>query len=59
MVAIKTAMNRPDFFNGLVLMGPLIKVSPAEATPTKLMLARIVAKILPYVSVSTIFHLSF
>ncbi|KAK3876087.1 hypothetical protein Pcinc_019099 [Petrolisthes cinctipes] len=51
MIAIKSGMARPDYFSGLVLMGPLIKANASEATPTKILLARVVSRILPYLAV--------
>lgn len=52
MIAIKSAMSRPRFFTGVVLMGPLIKVNASEATPPRIFLARLVARILPYLAVA-------
>ncbi|CAL4065820.1 unnamed protein product, partial [Meganyctiphanes norvegica] len=52
MIAIRTALARPKYFKGLVLMGPLIKPPPNEATPAKIFLAKLVAKILPYLTVA-------
>nr|XP_053651324.1 uncharacterized protein LOC128701577 isoform X2 [Cherax quadricarinatus] len=52
MIAIKCAMARPQFFTGVVLMGPLIKVNSAEATAPKIFLAKIVSRILPYLTVA-------
>lgn len=54
MIAIRTAMARPQFFKGVVLMGPLIRANAAEATPLKIFLARLVARLLPYVAVATL-----
>ncbi|XP_071550064.1 monoglyceride lipase-like isoform X2 [Panulirus ornatus] len=52
MIAIKCGMSRPQYFAGLVLVGPLIKANSAEATPSKIFFARLVARILPYLAVA-------
>lgn len=52
MIAIRTAMTRPQYFKGVVLMGPLIRANPSEATPVRIFLARLVARVLPYVQVA-------
>lgn len=52
MIAIKCGMARPEYFAGVVLMGPLIKANSAEATAPKIFLARMVARILPYIAVA-------
>ncbi|XP_042212007.1 monoglyceride lipase-like [Homarus americanus] len=52
MITIKCGLARPHYFDGVVLMGPLIKANSAEATPPKIFLARLVARILPYLAVA-------
>lgn len=54
MIAIRTAMARPELFRGVVLMGPLIRANESEATPLKIFLARLVARLLPYITVATL-----
>lgn len=52
MITIKAAMARPKYFAGVVLMGPLIVANSEEATPSKIFLARLVSRILPYLAVA-------
>lgn len=52
MITIKSAMSRPQYFAGVVLMGPLIKANSEEATAPKIYLARLVSRILPYLAVA-------
>lgn len=52
LIALRTVIARPHYFKGVLLMGPLIKPPPNEATPTKIFFAKLVAKILPFLTVS-------
>ncbi|XP_076040106.1 monoglyceride lipase-like [Oratosquilla oratoria] len=54
MIAIRVAMTRPEMFDGVVLMGPAISPNPREATPARIFLARLVAKICPHMPVAKI-----
>lgn len=46
-IAIKSAMQRPDFFRGVILVGPAISVNPEVATPLKVFLAKAISRIIP------------
>ncbi|CAL4130043.1 unnamed protein product, partial [Meganyctiphanes norvegica] len=50
MIAVRTAMERPDYFKGVVLMGPLLVPNPTEATPIMKFLAKLVSRVLPQIS---------
>ncbi|KAK7081663.1 hypothetical protein SK128_006711 [Halocaridina rubra] len=52
MITIKAAMTRPEYFTGVVLMGPLIKANSEEATTPKIFMAKLVARVLPYLAVA-------
>ena len=59
MISIRSAMMRPNYFKGVVLEGPLIRASPVEATPTRLFLAKVVAKVVPLAAVSDLLIMLF
>lgn len=53
-IAIKTALDHPDAFAGVVLVAPAILVNSEAATPLKVILAKLVASIFPQFQVAPI-----
>uniref|UniRef100_T1JDB2 Serine aminopeptidase S33 domain-containing protein n=1 Tax=Strigamia maritima TaxID=126957 RepID=T1JDB2_STRMM len=51
-ISIKAAMQRPYYFQGVVLVAPAITLNRDEATPIKILLAKLLAKIVPTCPVS-------
>jgi len=51
-IAIKAAMQRPHFFQGVVLVAPAVVLNPETASPTKMFLAKLLAKIVPQCPIS-------
>ena len=47
MIAVKTAIDAPTLWNGVILSGPLIVPDPNVATPLKRTLAKMVSRWLP------------
>lgn len=51
-ISVLAAMARPKFFAGVVLIGPLIMPDPKAATPFKVFMGKMVAKILPQMHIA-------
>jgi len=47
MITVSTVMRNSSFFKGMILEGPLIIPDPAEVTPTRLLLGKLMCTILP------------
>lgn len=54
MIAVRTAMEQPNYFQGVVLMGPLLVPNPSDATPIMKFLAKLVSRVLPHVTVANL-----
>ncbi|XP_060081377.1 monoglyceride lipase-like [Ylistrum balloti] len=46
-ISVLSAMSRPDYFTGVVLLGPAIQASPGAISPIKMMAGKVVARIFP------------
>ncbi|XP_046570972.1 monoglyceride lipase-like isoform X1 [Haliotis rubra] len=46
-IAIKSAMERPDFFKGVILISPAVIPDPNVATPVKVTVGRLVGRMFP------------
>ncbi|XP_006870555.1 PREDICTED: monoglyceride lipase isoform X1 [Chrysochloris asiatica] len=53
-IAILTAVDRPSYFSGMVLISPLILASPESATTFKVILAKVLNFVLPNMSLGPI-----
>lgn len=51
MILLSAALKEPSAFDGVVLMGPLIHIDPALASPVKLWLARLLSRVTPQLAV--------
>ena len=51
MIAVSTALSCP-LLSGVVLVGPLISLNPAEATPMKMAIIRVLSNLVPQCPVS-------
>jgi len=47
MITVSTVIRNSSFFKGMILEGPLIIPDPAEVTPTRLLLGKLMSTILP------------
>ncbi|XP_063425360.1 monoglyceride lipase-like [Mytilus trossulus] len=50
-ISVLCGLERPDYFNGVILIGPALIPSPDAASPVKVFLGKIAAKILPQLCV--------
>lgn len=53
-ISILTACERPGDFAGVVLIAPLVQMSPESATPFKIFLVKVLNQLLPSLSLGTI-----
>ena len=51
MILLSAALKEPAAFDGVVLMGPLIFIDPALASPVKLFAARLLSRVTPQLAV--------
>ncbi|XP_060574217.1 monoglyceride lipase-like [Ruditapes philippinarum] len=51
-ISVLAAMARPTFFSGVILIGPLITPDRKAATPFKIALGKMVAKVLPQMHIA-------
>lgn len=51
MILLAAALKEPSAWDGVVLMGPLIHIDPALASPVKLWAARILSRVTPQLAV--------
>ncbi|XP_045178920.2 monoglyceride lipase-like [Mercenaria mercenaria] len=51
-IAVLAAMARPKFFSGVVLIGPLVTPDRKAATPFKIFMGKIAAKVLPQMHIA-------
>lgn len=51
MILLSAALKEPSTFDGVVLMGPLIFIDPALASPVKLWAARLFSRLSPQLTV--------
>ncbi len=54
LITTYAAIREPDLFHGIVFMGPLIKMDPNVATPSKIMLANWFKSLLPSFSLGSL-----
>ncbi|XP_057369577.1 monoglyceride lipase-like [Daphnia carinata] len=54
MILLSAALKEPSAFDGVVLMGPLIFIDPALASPVKLWAARLLSRVTPQLAVSSL-----
>ncbi len=57
MILLSAALKEPTAFDGVVLMGPLIHIDPALASPVKLWAARLLSRVTPHLAVPHLFLL--
>ncbi|XP_052086433.1 monoglyceride lipase-like [Mytilus californianus] len=50
-ISVLCGLERPDYFNGVILIGPALIPSPDAASPVKIFLGKIAAKVLPQLCV--------
>lgn len=55
-ISYKCATKRPDYFQGVVLIGPALAADPDIITPFKLALARLVGRVFPKFPVSSMVY---
>ncbi len=53
MILLAASLREPSAFDGVVLMGPLIFIDPALASPVKLWAARLLSRVTPQLAVFT------
>ncbi|XP_069101613.1 monoglyceride lipase-like [Argopecten irradians] len=46
-ISVLSAMSRPQYFTGVVLIGPAIQASPGAISPIKIMAGKVLARIFP------------
>ena len=51
MITVAAVLKEVKAFDGVVLMGPLIHIDPAMATPIKIWTARMLSRIAPNLTV--------
>lgn len=56
MILLSAALKEPSAFDGVVLMGPLIFIDPALASPVKLWAARLLSRLTPQLAVYICFE---
>lgn len=53
-ISILTACERPDDFAGVVLIAPLVQMSPESATPIKVFMAKMLNTLMPSITLGSI-----
>jgi len=56
MILLAAALKEPSAWDGVVLMGPLIHIDPALASPVKLWAARVLSRVTPQLAVRYIIN---
>lgn len=54
MILLAAALKEPSAWDGVVLMGPLIHIDPALASPVKLWAARVLSRVTPQLAVGAL-----